>query len=86
MSDVVEELDVKLTHVIASSSPLSRYHKLVESGVLRYDQHQERIIGKLQKLHEEIAHYHPAPIPHEPPRTSLVSPFYTLNLLDPHRA
>lgn len=77
---VVEKPDVKLTHAIASSSPLSRYHKLVESGVLRYDQHQERIIGKLQKLHDEIAHYHPAPIPHEPPRTSLVSSFYTLNL------
>ncbi|EPS96013.1 hypothetical protein FOMPIDRAFT_1168014 [Fomitopsis schrenkii] len=57
---------------LASSSPLSRYHKLVESGVLRYDEHQERIIGKLQKLHDEIAHYHPH-VPHEPPRTSLFS-------------
>ncbi|KAH9937993.1 AFG1-like ATPase-domain-containing protein [Fomitopsis serialis] len=45
----------------ATSSPLARYHKLVDSGVLRYDAHQERIIGKLQKLHDEVATYQPPP-------------------------
>ncbi|KAH9833706.1 AFG1-like ATPase-domain-containing protein [Rhodofomes roseus] len=59
----------------ATSSPLARYHKLVDSGVLRYDEHQERIIGKLQKLHDEVANYHPPPVPHEPPRPSLFSRF-----------
>ncbi|KZT71431.1 AFG1-like ATPase [Daedalea quercina L-15889] len=59
-----------------ASSPLSRYRKLVESGVLRYDEHQERIIGKLQKLHDEVAHYQPPPVPHEPRQPSLFARFF----------
>ncbi|KAG9048288.1 hypothetical protein FS837_000351 [Tulasnella sp. UAMH 9824] len=53
---------------LAYPTPDSRYHELVDSGLLRKDDHQDQIVNKLQGLHERIARYSPPPIP---PPTSL---------------
>ncbi|TFK94199.1 AFG1-like ATPase [Polyporus arcularius HHB13444] len=54
-------------------SPLQQYYKLVESGALRPDDHQVRIIQKLQRLHDELLDYKPPIISHTPSSTSLLS-------------
>ncbi|KAL0580056.1 ATPase [Marasmius crinis-equi] len=43
--------------------PLQQYHNLVNSGTLRGDEHQTRIIQKLQNLHDQLLDYTPPPIP-----------------------
>ncbi|KAK7062030.1 AFG1-like ATPase [Favolaschia claudopus] len=55
-----------------SNEPLPQYRKLVRTGVLRGDDHQTRIIQKLQDLHDKLVHYHPPRIP-PPPAPSLFS-------------
>jgi protein AFG1 len=55
------------------SSPLQRYHNLVQSGALRSDNHQTRIIETLQQLHDKLIDYNPPLIPEPPSSTSLVS-------------
>lgn len=40
-------------------SPIAVYDKRVESGVIRGDDHQRRIIQKLEGLHKQLLHYHP---------------------------
>ncbi|KAH9850808.1 AFG1-like ATPase [Lenzites betulinus] len=62
------------------NSPLQQYYKLVESGVLRADDHQERIIGKLQRLHDDLLHYEPPHISHTPASNSLISRLFTRQL------
>lgn len=59
------------------SSPLERYHKLAETGILRYDEHQERIIKKLQRLHDDLIHYHPAQPRSTSPKPSLISRLFS---------
>ncbi|RDB20064.1 Lactation elevated protein 1 [Hypsizygus marmoreus] len=44
-------------------TPLSQYHKLIESGVLHGDDHQTRIIQNLQDLHDKLIDYKPPKIP-----------------------
>lgn len=44
-------------------TPLEQYHRLVASGTLRPDDHQTRIIEKLQRLHDDLEHYEPPPLP-----------------------
>ncbi|KAI5893985.1 uncharacterized protein SCHCODRAFT_02730846 [Schizophyllum commune H4-8] len=45
--------------------PIAVYDKRVDSGMIRHDNHQRRIILKLQSLHDQLLHYHPPPIaPH----------------------
>lgn len=46
-----------------SLTPLQRYRKLVDTGALRGDEHQTRIIQKLQDLHEQLIGYDPPRIP-----------------------
>lgn len=46
-----------------SLPPLQHYHKLIETGVLRGDEHQTRIIKKLQKLYDDLTAYNPPPLP-----------------------
>ncbi|KAJ7490269.1 AFG1-like ATPase-domain-containing protein [Mycena galericulata] len=41
------------------NEPLQQYRKLVRSGILRGDDHQTRIIQKLQDLHDKLAGYDP---------------------------
>ena len=45
------------------ATPLQYYHNLVDDGSLREDDHQTRIIQKLQRLHEELENYSPPPLP-----------------------
>lgn len=54
-------------------SPILGYQKLVESGSLKPDQHQTRIVQKLQRLHDNLANHGPAPLPALPTTSSLVS-------------
>ncbi|KAF7355585.1 AFG1-like ATPase [Mycena sanguinolenta] len=42
-----------------SNEPLSQYRRLVRSGILRGDDHQTRIIQKLQNLHDKLVNYDP---------------------------
>lgn len=58
-------------------TPLRQYQKLIYSGVLRGDDHQTRIIQKLQDLHDELINYDPPMIPFSSSENSLVC------LLDP---
>ncbi|KAJ6515566.1 AFG1-like ATPase [Mycena sanguinolenta] len=46
-----------------SNQPLSQYRRLVRNGVLRGDDHQTRIIQKLQNLHDRLVNYDPPRIP-----------------------
>ncbi|CCL98581.1 uncharacterized protein FIBRA_00582 [Fibroporia radiculosa] len=74
---------------LVTSTPLQRYHRLVESGVLRYDDHQERIIGKLQRLHDEVAKYNPPNVPPASPthsRSSLISRLFARQDTQDHGA
>lgn len=56
-----------------STTPLGEYHKLIETGILRGDDHQTRIIQKLQDLHDKLIDYDPPKIPSPPQSNSLVS-------------
>lgn len=46
-----------------TTSPLEQYYKLVETGTLKADDHQTRIIERLQRLHDDLLHHNPLPIP-----------------------
>lgn len=59
-----------------SLTPLRQYQKLIDSGVLRGDDHQTRIIQKLQDLHDELLNYDPPIIPYSSPENSLLSRFF----------
>jgi protein AFG1 len=47
-------------------SPLARYQAMVDEGTLRKDDHQTRIIEKLQHLYENVLSYTAPPIPPQP--------------------
>lgn len=70
-----------------SLTPLRQYERLINSGVLRGDEHQTRIIQKLQDLHDKLVDYNPPPVPEEGPANSLVSqsasPFPLIPIIDP---
>ncbi|KAJ3995531.1 AFG1-like ATPase-domain-containing protein [Lentinula boryana] len=57
--------------------PLVHYHNLVASGTLRGDEHQTRIIQKLQDLHDELMDYTPPSIPETDPSNSLLSRIFS---------
>ncbi|KAL7282579.1 hypothetical protein ACG7TL_004050 [Trametes sanguinea] len=57
-----------------------QYYKLVESGTLRSDDHQERIIKKLQRLHNDLLRYEPPNVSHTPASNSLISRLFTRQL------
>ncbi|KAJ7780930.1 AFG1-like ATPase-domain-containing protein [Mycena metata] len=54
------------------NEPLPQYRKLVRGGTLRGDDHQTRIIQKLQDLHDNLVSYDPPRIP-QPAAPSLFS-------------
>jgi hypothetical protein len=58
-------------------SPIKQHEKLVQSGVLRSDDHQIRIIGKLQRFWEQVLQYNPPPIPEAKTSDSLVIIFHS---------
>jgi protein AFG1 len=55
-------------------TPLRQYQRLIDSGALRGDDHQTRIIQKLQDLHDELLDYEPLVIPYSSSGNSFVSP------------
>ncbi|KAI1796161.1 AFG1-like ATPase, partial [Ganoderma leucocontextum] len=59
-----------------AQSPIQQYHRLLESGTLRPDDHQLRIIGKLQRLHDDLLRYDPPHVSHSPPSSSLFASFF----------
>ncbi len=44
-------------------NPLTRYHSLIEQGLLKDDPHQSKIIGILQEMHDQLKGYSPKVIP-----------------------
>ncbi|KAI5118026.1 hypothetical protein M0805_004891 [Coniferiporia weirii] len=58
-------------------TPRSQYHRLVSSGALRKDDHQEEIIGKLQALHEQLESYEQPPVPEAKQASSLLSRLFS---------
>lgn len=46
-----------------ASTPIQRYDQLVQTGVLRDDAHQRKIIKVLQSLHDELKTYKQADVP-----------------------
>ncbi|KAF8897798.1 AFG1-like ATPase-domain-containing protein [Infundibulicybe gibba] len=65
-------------------TPLSRYEHLVESGALRGDDHQTRIIQKLQDLHDRLNEYDPPHIPDPTQSNSLIARLFTRELPIPN--
>lgn len=61
----------------AALTPLEQYKKLVDSGVLRADDHQTRIIQKLQRLHDDLATYEPPQIDTSSSSLSILSRLFS---------
>ncbi|TCD69225.1 hypothetical protein EIP91_008328 [Steccherinum ochraceum] len=59
-------------------SPLQQYYKLVEAGTLRSDDHQTRIIGRLQRLHDDLASYDPPLVATPATSSSLLSRLFSI--------
>lgn len=49
--------------IIATTSPLQKYHTMVETGALRPDDHQTKIIQILQDLYNRLLEYSPPSSP-----------------------
>jgi hypothetical protein len=60
----------------SQSTPMQEYRKLVEGGGLRLDDHQTRIIQKLQTLHDALAVYAPPPPVETLSLVSMCPPFF----------
>ncbi|GLB34067.1 putative AFG1-like ATPase [Lyophyllum shimeji] len=58
---------------IRTTTPMREYRKLVETGVLRGDEHQTRIVQKLEDLHDRLMDYNPPAIPVTTQSSSLLS-------------
>ncbi|CDZ98687.1 Predicted ATPase [Phaffia rhodozyma] len=52
------------------NSPLGKYISLVDSGLLINDDHQRKIVRKLQNLHDRLESYYPKDIPDKVPQPS----------------
>ncbi|TFK20359.1 AFG1 family mitochondrial ATPase [Coprinopsis marcescibilis] len=63
--------------ILRDVTPLRQYEKLIDTGVLRGDDHQTRIIQKLQNLHTQLLDYEPQPIPDEAQSNSLLSRLFS---------
>ncbi|KAE9409941.1 AFG1-like ATPase [Gymnopus androsaceus JB14] len=66
-----------LALALGHKTPLIQYQSLLESGTLRGDEHQTRIIQKLQDLHDDLIGYTPTPIPDTYPSNSLLSRIFS---------
>jgi hypothetical protein len=55
-------------------SPIQQYRKLITDKTLRGDDHQTRIIHKLQDLHDQLKTYNPPIIPDSSLQHSIVRP------------
>ncbi|KAG8873763.1 hypothetical protein FRB97_006446 [Tulasnella sp. 331] len=65
-------------------TPMSRYQELIDKGILRKDDYQEHIIEHIQRLHDQVANYHPPPVPPPPetPKTSVFSKLFASSSTD----
>lgn len=55
--------DIHSPAVTATTSPLQKYHTMVETGALRPDDHQTKIIQILQDLYNRLLEYPPPSLP-----------------------
>ncbi|KAF8969404.1 AFG1-like ATPase-domain-containing protein [Flammula alnicola] len=58
-------------------TPLRQYQRMIDSGVLQGDDHQTRIIQKLQDLHDQLINYKPAQIPDASHSNTLLSRIFS---------
>ncbi|KAG6885600.1 hypothetical protein C0993_012347 [Termitomyces sp. T159_Od127] len=65
------------------TTPMGEYQKLIAAGALRGDEHQTRIIQKLQDLHDRLTGYSPPTIPELTQAPSLLSRLFTRNVQIP---
>jgi hypothetical protein len=70
----VNQSETSRTHY-APTSPKKQYEKLVQSGVIQGDDHQVRIVGKLQRFWEQLLQYDPPSISEVNTSSSLVMSF-----------
>ncbi|KAJ8597375.1 AFG1-like ATPase [Rhizopogon salebrosus TDB-379] len=68
----VNQSETSRTHY-APTSPKKQYEKLVQSGVIQGDDHQVRIVGKLQRFWEQLLQYDPPSISEVNTSSSLMS-------------
>ncbi|KAK7054894.1 ATPase [Paramarasmius palmivorus] len=64
-------------------TPLQQYQRLIDSGALRGDEHQTRIIQKLQHLHDQLINYTPPAIPADTPSNSIFSRLFSSQPAEP---
>ncbi|KAF9077018.1 ATPase [Rhodocollybia butyracea] len=64
---------------LGHKTPLDHYQHLVETDSLRGDEHQTRIIQKLQDLHDTLLDYIPPSIPEASASNSLLSRIFSRN-------
>ncbi|KAF5333491.1 hypothetical protein D9611_002524 [Ephemerocybe angulata] len=58
-------------------TPLEQYKRLVDSGTLRGDEHQTRIIQGLEDLYNQLAKYEQPPVPDNTPTNSVFSRLFS---------
>ncbi|GJE84236.1 AFG1-like ATPase [Phanerochaete sordida] len=61
----------------AALTPLQQYQRLVDSSALRADDHQTRIIQKLQRLHDDLVTYEPPQIDTSSSSLSILSRLFS---------
>ncbi|KAI0082340.1 AFG1-like ATPase [Panus rudis PR-1116 ss-1] len=74
---LIVTLLVEAKTIDQTNSPLEHYQRLVESGAIKPDEHQTRIVKKLQRLHDELVTYEPPPIPSSKSSPSLLSRLFS---------
>ncbi|KAG6875433.1 hypothetical protein C0992_003839 [Termitomyces sp. T32_za158] len=67
------------TTTTTPTTPMCEYQKLIAGGALRGDDHQTRIIQKLQDLHSNLIDYNPPRIPELTQSPSLLTRLFTRN-------
>ncbi|KAF4619457.1 hypothetical protein D9613_005293 [Agrocybe pediades] len=70
-------------YVDENLSPIRQYKKLIDTGVLRGDDHQTRIIQKLQDLHDKLIIYEPPEISQISTPNSLLSRLFSREVTVP---
>ncbi|ESK96976.1 mitochondrial atpase [Moniliophthora roreri MCA 2997] len=69
--------------VASTTAPLQQYSRLIDNGTLRGDDHQTRIIQKLQHLHDQLVNYTPPSIPTDTPSNSIFSRLFSSQPAEP---
>ncbi|KAG6850895.1 hypothetical protein H0H93_006721 [Arthromyces matolae] len=72
-----------LEKIASGITPMGEYQKLVATNHLRDDEHQTRIIQKLQDLHDKLISYNPPRIPEPSSTSSIFSRLFTKEVQTP---